>query len=249
MCKFNLKNLSVSVGLVLFLFVGVFGVSAKDASKRVVIETDGWKIVGDLLIPQHTEKVPAVIMLNKANGDRRVYQKTAEHLAEHKIASLRLDLRGHGESINRGKFGPPFGADEKMRNIIKESENDIIAAFEYLSKLKPIDGDRIGVVGASYSGEEMMEAARKHKYAKAYVALSPGSYSDESLDNIDGSKASYLFITSADERYLQGFLAAVRKKSKTAQTLEVAGSAHATRLLESAPELAEMIAVWFRYKL
>ncbi len=250
MKKIKKKRLFICLCSAILVLGGFYVVSAKDAETKVVIETeDGWKIIGDLVVPEHNQKIPAVIMLNKANGTRQVYEKTAEFLAQHKIASLRIDLRGHGESINQGKFGPPFGADEKMRNIIKDSQNDVIAAFEYLSKLKEIDGERIGVVGASYSGEEMMEAARKHKYAKAYVALSPGSYSDESLDKIDSSKASYLFITSADEKHLQGFLADVRKKSKTAQTLEVAGDEHATRLLEAVPELSEMIAVWFKYHL
>jgi dienelactone hydrolase len=247
MNNFQAKKKVLSLGLALLIFAGFTGVSAKE--KRVVIETDGWKIIGDLMIPKSGKKVPVVILLHKANGNRNVYKQMARYLADHKIASLRMDLRGHGESINKGKFGPPFGQSEKMRALIEDSGNDVIAAFDYLSKLKQIDGNRIGVVGASYSGEKMMKAARKDRYARAYVALSPGSFSEESLKSIDGSKASYLFITSAEERFLQGFLKEVRQSSKTAQTMEVSGTKHATDLLDSDPELTEMIAVWFKYHL
>jgi dienelactone hydrolase len=247
--RFLLKSIFIWFCFLFLILTGMIRISAKDVDKRVVIKNDGWEIVGDLMIPEAEEKVPVVILLHKANGDRKVYRKMAGFLADHKIASLRMDLRGHGESINKGKFGPPFGQDEKMRAIIADSGDDVIAAFNYLAKLKSVDANRIGVVGASYSGEKMMEAARKDRYAKAYVALSPGSFSEESLKNIDSSQASYLFITSAEERYLQGFLADVRKNSKTAQTIEVSGQKHATDLLDSDPELSEMIAVWFKYSL
>lgn len=40
------------------------------------------------------------ILLNRANGDRRAYDSTAAILAGHGIASLRLDLCGHGERTN-----------------------------------------------------------------------------------------------------------------------------------------------------
>jgi hypothetical protein len=39
-------------------------------------------------------------------------------------------------------------------------------------------------MGASYSGEELAEAGRIIGYVQAYVELSPGSFSDESIDGI-----------------------------------------------------------------
>jgi alpha-beta hydrolase superfamily lysophospholipase len=90
--------------LAIVIFGGGQGLFAKDKETRITIENDGWKLAGDLLIPESKKLVPAVILINKANGNRRVYKKIAKHLAENRIASLRLDLRGHGESINKGKF-------------------------------------------------------------------------------------------------------------------------------------------------
>ena len=231
------------------VFCGYSNIFAQAQDIQVVIENDGWKLVGNLLRPKSKKMVPAVVLLNKANGRRSAYEKMARHLAKNGIASLRIDLRAHGESINKGKFGPPFGADEKMRALLVGSDTDVTVAVNYLKKLKGIDPNRIGLVGASYSGEEMAISARKNGYGKAYVALSPGSFGEESLNSIDSSTASWLFITSAEERFLKGFLSTVRQKSKTAQTMEVAGDKHATDILDSNSELAEMLAVWFKYRL
>jgi dienelactone hydrolase len=216
--------------------------------RRVVIENDGWQLIGDLLIPKSKKLIPAVILLNKANGSRKIYENLARYLAQNGIASLRVDLRGHGESVNKGKFVP---FQENSPDILSNTDTDISAVSEYLKAVKGIDKGRIGFVGASYSGEEMAVAARKHSYGKAYVALSPGSFSEDSIGAVDTSGAAWLFIKSAEERArtLKDFFSVLRRKSKLAQTLEIAGEKHATDVLDSNSELAEMIAVWFKYHL
>lgn len=214
------------------------------SSKRIVIESDGWRLIGDLLLPSVKAPVPGVIMLHKANGSRTAYIELAEKLAERGIASLRLDMRAHGESTNKGKFGPPF--DEAMRQFLIGSNDDVTAAANYLKTVKEIDHTRIAFVGASYSGEQMAIAARKSGYGKAYVELSPGSFSQESINAIDASGAVWLFVRSADERNLKGLHEDIRKTSKAAHLLEVPGTAHATDLFGTNPELIEMIAAWLR---
>ncbi|MEZ5427832.1 MAG: dienelactone hydrolase family protein [Pyrinomonadaceae bacterium] len=216
--------------------------------KRVVIENDGWKLIGDLQIPKSKTKVPAVILLNRAGGNRQAYERLVGQLARRGIATLRLDLRAHGESINKGKFGPPF--DEKMRAMLVGSDTDVTVAFKYLESDPKMDAARIGFVGGSYSGEVMVESARKNKYGKAYVALSPGSFSDESMEAIDGSGIPWFFVKSVDEiALMKEVFADLREKSKTAQILEVGGKEHASGILGDHPELNEMIAVWFKNKL
>ncbi|MEQ1762045.1 MAG: hypothetical protein ABL984_02760 [Pyrinomonadaceae bacterium] len=217
------------------------------ADRRVTIESYGWKLIGDLRMPKVKGPVPVVLMFNKANGSRDAYKPLAGYLSDRDIASFRIDLRGHGESTNKGKFGPPF--DAPMLALTEESDRDVYAAVAYVKGLKGIDIARIGIVGASYSGEEMAIAARKMGYAKAYVALSPGSYSEQSINAIDTSGARWLFVRSADERNLKGMHEEIRKISKTAELFEVAGSKHASDLLDATPGLPEMIAAWFKHNL
>ena len=112
-----------------------------------------------------------------------------------------------------------------------------------------IDGKRIGMVGGSYSGEEMAESGREHGYAQAYVELSPGSFSEESIRGIDASGVPWLFIVSRDERHLRDITAAVQAQSKIVELVVLPGTEHATRILNAHPSMAERIAVWLAEKL
>ncbi|MGD9589105.1 MAG: alpha/beta hydrolase family protein [Pyrinomonadaceae bacterium] len=220
---------------------------AQAQSVRVTIDNNGWKLIGDLQKPQDVKAAPAVLLLHKADGSRDEYKELAGLLAAKGIASLRIDLRGHGESINKGDFGPPY--DEKMRAILAGTDSDISAGITYLKAQDGIDPKRIGVLGASYSGEFMAIAGGKNGYQRAYVELSPGSFSEESIKNIDPSGAVWLFVRSVDEPHLKGLHEDIRKISKTAQLYEVPGKEHASRLLPAIPGLTEMIAVWFKHNL
>jgi dienelactone hydrolase len=213
------------------------------------LQVEGWRIIGDLVKPRAPRPIPAVLLLNKAAGDRQVYAGLAARLAERGIASLRLDLRGHGESVNQGKFIPTSPPEQRL--MLEGEDQEIAAATRYLQGLPGIDARRLGYVGASYSGEMMMVAARKHGYGKAYVALSPGSFSEESLAGIDQTQLPFLFVRSTQERSraMQEFYTNLRQRSRTAQFLEVGGTEHATDALIAHPELAEIIAVWLAHKL
>jgi dienelactone hydrolase len=236
-----------SIGLALVLVTIGSVAHAQTRDTRVEIESDGWRLIGDLRIPRSNRAAPVVLMLNKANGNRQAYAKLANHLAGRGIASLRLDLRAHGESVNKGKFGPPF--DAPMQALVDGSDRDVSAAISYLKRQKSVDAARLGVLGASYSGEDMVVSARAIGFAKAYAALSPGSFSDESIKGIDGSGAAWLFIRSADERFLKEIHENIRKSSRSAQLLEVAGNKHASDMLDASPWLTETVAAWFKHNL
>ncbi|MGE3467391.1 MAG: alpha/beta hydrolase family protein [Pyrinomonadaceae bacterium] len=232
---------------VLMLILASIAAVSGQVSKRIEIENDGWKLFGDLVVPQNAKSVPAVLLLHKADGSRAEYKELAGILASNGIASLRLDLRGHGESKNKGEFGPPY--DEKTRSILVGTDSDISAALRYLKKQSGIHPKRIGVLGASYSGEFMALAGRESGYEKAYVELSPGSFSEASIKEIDRSGAAWLFVRSVGEPHLKGLHENIREVSKTAQLYEVPGNEHASRLLSAIPGLKEMIVVWFKHNL
>jgi len=213
-------------------------------SKRVEIQSDGWKIAGDLVVPEAKTPVPAVLMLNGAARDRTDYRGMAGHLERLKIASLRIDLRAHGESVNLGRFVPG-----ETNALLENSDHDVAAAIRFLKADKRIDAARIGVVGASYSGEMMMIAGKKAGYAAAYVGLSPGSLSDESIAAIDQHQLPWLLVVARHERHLKEVAQALRDQSRTAEFLELSGTEHATRLLGAHPDLAERVAVWLRSRL
>ena len=243
---------TAALGLLLLCHGCLFQEAAVEESAveetRITLENEGWELVGDLLLPASEEPLPAVLMLNKAAGDRTVYKELALQLAARGIASLRLDLRGHGESTNLGRFVPVVPG-EPPNPLIWDAEVDVIAAHHYLTSHARIDGDRIGIVGASYSGEEMAEAGRVDGYAQGYVTLSPGSFSEESIAGIDASGVPWLFIISKNERYLQEITAMLQAQSQTVEIVIVPGARHATDILEAHPDMAERIAVWLAQRL
>jgi dienelactone hydrolase len=212
-------------------------------SERVSVHSEGWELIGDMQTPETPDVVPAVLLLNKAAGNRHVYQEMAGHLAERGIASLRLDLRGHGDSTNLDQF-VPYASEEATELMIWDSEADVIAAHEFLNSHPRIDPNRIAIVGASYSGEEMAEAGRIGGFAQAYVALSPGSFSAESIAAMDESGVPWLFVVSRHERHLTDIAANVQSTTKLVEIVYLPGDAHATRILESSHDVAERIAVW-----
>ena len=131
--------------------------------ERVTVVSDGWELIGDLLIPETSGPHAAVLMLNQAAGSRAPYTDLASELAGRGVASLRLDLRGHGESTNLGRFVP---GENRRDPLIWDAEVDVRAALEFLRAQPSVDTSRIAVVAASYSGEESAESGRLHAHKR-----------------------------------------------------------------------------------
>lgn len=222
------------------------GQNSDTVSERVVVNNLNWELIGDFQQPVTDSLVPAVLLLNQAAGDRRPYEDLAASLAANGIASLRLDLRGHGESVNLGHFIP----GENTRDpLIWDAEIDVVAAYEYLKSRSDVDSQRIAIVGSSYSGEEMAEAGRLNDFAKAYVALSPGSFSDESIANIDSSGVDWLFVIGKRDPFLESIAIKLQSQSDSAELLIISGSIHATDILDARPDISDRIALWLAQRL
>lgn len=207
----------------------------------VTLPVDGWQLQGDFVAPQSSSKVPAVLLLHGASRSRGIYTGLAHNLASRGIASLSLDMRAHGESLTKGKFQPPYA---EHRHLLPGTEADVAAATAYLVRHPKVDPDRIAVVSASYSGEFMALAARQSGYVQAYVSLSPGSISDQSIGTVDPSGVPWLFVRAVEERpFFDDIFAAIEEKSD-AEIMILPGKGHADRLLVQHPRLAAQLAQW-----
>lgn len=219
--------------------------AADCAGSRVAFDSDGWRIAADLYMPERTaKKVPIALLFNKADGDRTVYRKLACELLHKNVASLAVDLRGHGESTNRGKFEPG-----RNPAILENTYLDVAAAMRFAGTIKFIDSSRIALVGASYSGEAVSVASQSSNTVHAIVALSPGSLSAESMSGIDARRVPWLIVVSRDEMHMKQVFTEVIARSHTVETVEMSGTAHATDLLKAHPELNAMIAAWLTARL
>jgi uncharacterized protein len=104
---------------------------------------DGTDLVGTVVGPDSGGRPDALVVLVHGGGVTRdeagFFTRLADGLAAAGVASLRFDLRGHGESGGRQQ--------ELTRAAVG---NDVRAAGEHLAAL--FGRDRVGVLGASFSG-------------------------------------------------------------------------------------------------
>lgn len=111
---------------------------------------DELKIPAVLYRPQAASaanRVPALVWVHGGPGgqSRRGYSATIQHLVNHGYAVLAANNRG---SSGYGKTF--FHMDDRRHG--EADLQDIVLAKKYLAALDWIDGDRIGIIGASYGG-------------------------------------------------------------------------------------------------
>lgn len=143
----------------------------------ITFENEGGTVYGTFVTPADVRgKAPAVLMLHGFTGDRNegpilqpdftftdfMYERTANVFAENGIASLRIDFRGSGESVDQ------FGFEE---TTFSSQISDAYAAVEWLDDRKNV-GD-IGVLGLSQGGLVGAITAESHKRVSSLVLWSP----------------------------------------------------------------------------
>ena len=233
-----------------FILVTLFFASAPSQGEQREKHTfyvDGWHLKADLLSPtvRNNARLPMVVMLNKAAGDRKVYRALSRELLSKGFASLRVDLRGHGESINRGRFDP---RDRDSFKLLDGSYKDIAIITQWVRGAGKYNG--LAIIGASYSGEHMMLASEVGGYADAYIALSPGSFSDASIGKIDATGKPWFFLRATKELpFFDEIFAKIDEQSKTAKIQIVEGDGHASDMLINNPELEGDLISWLTLKL
>lgn len=227
-----------------------------NADTAITIDSNGWQLKGDLSVPD--SPVAFAILLHKAAGDRSAYNEMVKVLAKHSIASIRLDLRGHGESTNLGSFDPTLSRyfdpeDERIvRNfeLIHDGDKDILSLMMWLESQKEFRNLPLVVIGSSYSGQEMVEAARESRFADVYVALAPGSFDTDSIAAVDQSGVPWLFVRAEIELpFFPGLFAAIAEETKSAEIWTLPGEGHATDLFDHNDGLEHKLADWIQTQL
>jgi fermentation-respiration switch protein FrsA (DUF1100 family) len=149
-----------------------------DVSERTItFENEGGTVYGTWVMPADVRgKVPAVLLLHGFTGTRdelpvletdftsteTMYSRTARVFAENGIATLRIDFRGSGESIDE------IGFEE---TTFTGQVSDAHAAVEWLDDHRRV-GD-IGVLGLSQGGLVGAITAESHKRVSSLVLWSP----------------------------------------------------------------------------
>ena len=242
----------------LLIVLALAGNAQTAADRSITIHSDGWELHADLKRPAHRPLRAFAILLHKVAGNRAAYAKMAETLAENGIASLRIDLRGHGDSTNLGAFDPDVGryfnqddpAIVANFELIQAGDRDIVAALRWLGDQPAYADLPLIMIGASYTGEEMAEAGADVGYADIYVALAPGNFSDDSILALDKSGAPWLLVRADVELpFFPALFEAIRDGSETAELWVLPGKGHATDLFIENPDLPARLMNWIEMQL
>jgi dienelactone hydrolase len=247
--EFRHEN-SMKLSLALLWAVASFSVLSNGPARgerRVEIDgEDGWKIVGTLNLPVAEDDLPLVVLFHTLwGGNRTEYDSLAQVLAAEGVASLRIDLRGHGESVNRGKLE----RGDVDPDFVFGAWRDVVAAHRFAKTIDGVDADRIGLLGASYSGELVARAGREYEFGKAYVILASGLFSPESVVWMEISGTPWWHLVAEDDPTWAPTMTRLVAERGYAEVTAYETGGHATDLLGSHPELAGELARWFAEKL
>lgn len=138
---------------------------------KLTLKSKNQNLSVNLIKPQNFKApLPALIFIHGWKSNQEGNIKRAEEISKLGFVCLTLDLRGHGESAGKIDL---FSREDHLE--------DIKAAFKYLSNLKDIDPNRIGILGSSYGGYLSAVALNFLKF-KWLILRVPALYFDEGFD-------------------------------------------------------------------
>lgn len=171
------------------------GFKEKEVSFRA---EDGWRLRGMMSKPRSAGRgVPAVIFLHSFEHDRDVfgyyiYPGLAEIVASRGVATLRIDLRGRGQSMGEKELHS-FSGEE-----VKGVRLDVRAAVSFLEKQAGVDATRVGIVAEQQSADAaVMGWSGDHRFSA--ITILTGLLSDEAKDQIAANPDIALFLIASKE--------------------------------------------------
>jgi uncharacterized protein len=128
--------------------------------KTVTFRSHTETLVGSLYYPDQKKSLPGVVIAHGIGESSESHNDLAEHLAEHGVAALTIDMRGHGSS-----------SGERFCMDMASWSADLIAAIEHLAAFPQVDRKRLGLIGSSAGGAAAIEAAVADQRIKTLIVF------------------------------------------------------------------------------
>jgi pimeloyl-ACP methyl ester carboxylesterase len=125
----------------------------------------GERCAGWLHLPAGAAPHPCLVMLHSTAGVRqlRCYAERGRAFAARGVATLQFDCRG---------FGASEGQPRQLYDVRMLAE-DLDAAIEFARGRPELDGERLGLWGASAGCAQALDAARRDPGIRVVVCLTP----------------------------------------------------------------------------
>ncbi len=229
--------------------------------KEISFQTqDGWTIHGTLHLPDELEgnvKIPGVVLVHGARHDQSTYHRLAPLLVKKNLAVLRIDWRGRGKS--RFKDGLRYGSDEFPELGYDRSKVyvDVKAAIDFLAAQRGVDGDRIGVLGATFSTNQVLLASIGDSRVKTIVIVTCYVLDEEAKRYLASEASPPILFLASDEDYnyrygsLAQFTAEAHQlsRNKESRLAWYEGMGRGTEMFHTVSTMEPMITEWIAEKL
>ncbi len=231
-----------SLPLAACLWMGQVGTTPA-AAQTVTLRTDDGVAIAATYVQAGKGPAPAVVLVHMQTRNRADWESLTDRLADAGIASLAIDLRGHGAS-----GAGPGGAGD-----LSASALDVKAALAFLRARSETIAGRLGVIGASIGANIALAAAASDPGVRAVVLLSAGidyrglrgdaamrKYGDRPAMLVASLEDPYATRSARELATLGGGLRELRLTS---------GAGHGTVMLQRQPDLAGAIVDWLKRSL
>ncbi len=195
---------------------------------------------------------PSVLLLHMMPATKESWEDFADVLSEKGFNVLAIDLRGHGESID--KNGEELDFKKFVEEEHRDSYQDIEAAIDFLKK---DDSGDIALSGASIGANLSIWYQADHEEIKATIPLSAGfNYkgieTEPLVEKIDPTQHIYFVGARGDTRSDGSDCAEVaetlfeKKRGNKEIKIYEESSAHGTDLFKEDSELIPVLVEWLK---
>jgi dienelactone hydrolase len=203
----------------LLLLPALLAAAEPRSQEMTLAAPDGFVLKGTLTIPPQPGRRPVVILAPQFQATRAGWQLLTDRLHAAGVATLALDLRGHGESILKAGVPVPvsddFFASAKVVGFDR-IPGDLALAAAWVRKQPGIDGRHLALAGASLGAFSVLMATPA-VHPVAVLALSPagtGAFGENArLDlarAVERGKAAVMVMASRDDADAAANAAALR---------------------------------------
>jgi dienelactone hydrolase len=214
------------------------------AREVTLMTEDGWKIFGNLLLPDlDGEKAPGVILLHSGRSDRYVFADLERLLVRAGFAVLNIDWRGRGKSINKGRY---FDLSKEER---ANGKLDARAAIDFLSAQIGVDRERIGLVGIIHGAEHAVRGSIGDPRVKALALLTGYVPIDEKESAyLTSGHVHVMYVTGKAHKHVTETMRWLYKATpdKLARLLVFEGGAIGYQLFELDEKFEPAIVEWLK---
>lgn len=205
---------------------------------------DGWKIFGNLLLPDDRgEKAPGVVLLHSGRSDRYIFAGLERLLIRAGLAVLNIDWRGRGKSTNKGSYFQLSKAERANGGL------DAKAAINFLASQPGVDAERIGVVGVIHGAEYAVRGSIGDPRVKAIALLTGYVPADErERAYITSGQAHVMYVTCEAHRQVTKVMRSLYEQTpgKLTRLIVYEGGAIGYQLFELDDKLEPTIVEWLK---